>query len=637
MKTTITPTLLLSVLLFASSLPAMAVDGGVWQEPAVSEFAELTEGEVYYFYLPDCHLFFTQGNAYGYQASAGIYGLKVRAERRGDGAWTLTDYVKTQSAWKMWWFVNNENIMFVDYNNQPDYLWEIRSIGDLAYRLSPSSLNPNCKDNTKYVGLDRTSNPDNTALYYDLTAESGAYIDWKLVPKTAYEVYEKARMTYDAAMLLKDLLDKAESIGADVAAQTAVYNDTSSTLDEIQKAIEETEAAITAREQEIAWERYATAGNPADVTLLFVTNPSFADNKYDGWQGTGFGGYNPKENAERYNMNYDTFQQIEGLKEGVYRLSVNAFYRAGNAQPAYDNYKAQNEASGYAKLYAATAEDSLTCSIVSPFSAGLTESTGKGTWRSATDAETGERFVIPNDMEAADEFFKAGFCNGNDVLAYVGGDGSLRIGVRKDVTISGDWSMFDDFSLTYYGDGDDAYVLLMESVGNNAKEYDPTADVLTWSYLSAYNEALAGLGKAADKESSIGAMREFRGARDSLERNIQLWKELADTRQEATVIYSFHDMEDDELAVQLLEWLDTTYGTLVEERTLSNGQLEEEIATIRQWTEVVISRHLERMGIDDMHSITEKKGVRLYDLQGRRLASPPEKGVYIQDGKKYVK
>jgi hypothetical protein len=43
------------------------------------------------------------------------------------------------------------------------------------------------------------------------------------------------------------------------------------------------------------------------------------------------------------------------------------------------------------------------------------------------------------------------------------------------------------------------------------------------------------------------------------------------------------------------------------------------------------------MGIDDMHSITEKKGVRLYDLQGRRLASPPEKGVYIQDGKKYVK
>ena len=617
-------------MLFASSLPAVAVDGNVWQEPAVTEFAELTEGEVYYFYLPDCHLFFTQGNAYGYQASAGIYGLKVRAERRGDGAWTLTDYVKTQSAWKMWWFVNNENIMFVDYNNQPDYLWEIRSIGDLAYRLSPSSLNPNCKDNTKYVGLDRTSNPDNTALYYDLTAESGAYIDWKLVPKTAYEVYEKARMTYDAAMLLKDLLDKAESIGADVAAQTAVYNDTSSTLDEIQKAIEETEAAITAREQEIAWKRYttATAGNPADVTLLFVTNPSFADNKYDGWQGTGFGGYNPKENAERYNMNYDTFQQIEGLKEGVYRLSVNAFYRAGNAQPAYDNFKARNEEAGYAKLYAATPADSLTSCIVSPFSAKLTESLGTGTWRSATDAETGEKFFIPDNMEAADEFFRVGYCNDNDVLAYVGEDGNLRIGVRKDVTIAGDWSMYDDFSLTYYGDGDDAYVLLMESVGNNAKEYDPTADVLTWSYLSAYNETVSELGEASGKEPSIGAMRDYENARDSLERNIQLWKDLASVWSEVSfVVHSLIDMEDDELACQLLAWLNTTYGQLVEERTLTNGELEEEIATINEWYMEVLDRHLQRMGIDNAEG-TDVVHAEYYSVGGIRM-SRAEKSITI--------
>jgi len=27
----------------------------------------------------------------------------------------------------------------------------------------------------------------------------------------------------------------------------------------------------------------------------------------------------------------------------------------------------------------------------------------------------------------------------------------------------------------------------------------------------------------------------------------------------------------------------------------------------------------------------------IHDLQGRRLASPPDKGVYILDGKKYVK
>ena len=634
-----TRSFLLTILLLASSHPVMAVDDNVWQEPSVTEFAELTEGEVYYFYLADCRLFFTQGNAYGTQASAGTLGLKVRVERRSDGAWTLTDYVRTQNAWKMWWFVNNQNIMFVDYNNQPDYLWEIKNMGGLTYRLSPSSLNPNCRDNTKFVGLDRTADPENTALYYGLTAESGAYIDWKLVPEAAYEVYEAALMIYDAAMELKDLLNKAESIGTNVTAQIAVYNNTNSTLEEIQKAIEETKAAITAREEEIAWERYdtATAEAPADITPLFITNPSFAGNSYDGWEGTGFGGYLPKENAERYNMNYDTYQRIEGLKEGVYVLSVNAFYRAGIPQPAYDNFKVQNGESRYAKLYTSTSEDSLTASIVSPFTAKLTENMATGTWRSAIDSETGETFVIPNNMEAADEFFKAGYCNGNSVFIYVEEKGDLRIGVRKDMTVPDDWTMFDDFSLIYYGDGDDAYTLLLESVKKNAGGYDPTADVITWSYMSAYNEAVAGLGMAVGKEPSIGAMRDFQNARDSLDRNIQLWKDLASVWSEVSfVVHSLTDMEDDDLACQLLEWLDTTYGQLVEERTLTNGELEEEIATINEWYLEVLDRHLQHTGLKNVDGIKMVKA-ESYTIDGRRLASPPEKGVYILDGKKYMK
>ena len=39
---------------------------------------------------------------------------------------------------------------------------------------------------------------------------------------------------YTAAMQLKDLLNKAEEIGANVADQIAVYNNTNSTLEEIQ-------------------------------------------------------------------------------------------------------------------------------------------------------------------------------------------------------------------------------------------------------------------------------------------------------------------------------------------------------------------------------------------------------------------
>ena len=40
--------------------------------------------------------------------------------------------------------------MYVDYNGQADYLWEITSMGNKTYRFSPSAENPNAKDNTLF-------------------------------------------------------------------------------------------------------------------------------------------------------------------------------------------------------------------------------------------------------------------------------------------------------------------------------------------------------------------------------------------------------------------------------------------------------------------------------------------------------
>ena len=580
--------LVLSALFLLGNNVAKAVDDNVWQKPSVTEFASLVDGEIYYFYLPGCQLFFTQGNAYGTQASAGTTGLKVKVEQQSENVWTLTDYVKSQNAWKMWWFVQDMNIMYVDYNNQPDFLWEIKDMGSQVYRLSPSAQNPNWNDNTKFVGLDQTTNPENTALYSDLTAESGAYIDWKLVPEAAYEVYEAAEVIYDAAMQLKDLLNKAESIGADVAAQIAVYNNTNSTLEEIQKAIEETKAAITAREEELARENYenATAQNPVDVTSLFIKNPTFVGNKYDGWSGDAFGGYNPKENAEHYNKNYNTYQKIEGLKAGVYKVSTNAFYRAGNAQPAYDNYKAQNEESKYSVLYAATPTDSLTTSIASPFTAKLTENMTTGTWSTATDAETGESWVIPNNMEAADEFFKAGYCNDNRVFVCVNEDGQLKIGVRKDHTISGDWSIFDDFALTYYGNGDDAYQLLLESAKENIKEYDLTGLIYTQAYLDAYNAAVAALNSATTKDAILSAIKNIQQASADLEKNIDLWKQLQEISVEAYNAAN-NDKYSEEAREPVGEWVDFEYDDAIKKHNLTNEELEAMLAEIKELIDAV--------------------------------------------------
>ena len=132
-----------------------------------------------------------------------------------------------------------------------------------------------------------------------------------------------------------------------------------------------------------------------EAAKRIVAGASFDNNVLTGWSGTAWGSYNPKENAEQYNKTYDTYQELTGLKEGVYKFNVHAFYRAGNAQPAYDNYKAQNDQSRYAKVYADNGAQTLETPIASPFTAGLTAQGSTGDWSTATDAETGEIFYIP--------------------------------------------------------------------------------------------------------------------------------------------------------------------------------------------------------------------------------------------------
>ncbi|MBR6180289.1 MAG: hypothetical protein IKQ77_03650 [Prevotella sp.] len=579
--------LLLGAVLLLGSSAAKAVDDNVWAPPAApAEYASMVDGETYYFYNVGSNMFFTQGNAWGTQASVGHKGLKVKIEsvEGAEGVYHLTDYCESKSAW-LWVFFDNAENMFVDYNGQANHLWEITDVGAQTYRFSPSALNPDVNNNLLYLGLNRTNDPNTTVLTANNTAEGGAFINWKLVPE-AYgesfftEEYINYCNLYDAVMQLKDLLNKAESIGASVADQIAVYNNTNSTLAEINAAIAAVKEAIQNREAELILENYAnaTVNNPVDVTKLFIKNPSFDGNDITtGWKGTAWGAYNGQENAEQYSKEYDTYQDFEGLLEGVYKLKANAFYRAGNADPAYQNYKAGNKESKYAKLYATNGTDSITTDILSPFSAGLTAQMSSGAWSSATDAETGETFWIPNNMVAADEFFKAGYCNDNEVYIAVS-NGYMKIGARKDITIGGDWSIFDDFSLTYFGDSGDAYKLILDNI--ELADYSNLEDIYTYSYLDAYNEAAAAIQSASTKEEIMAAIAAVQKASKDLETNIALWKQIISLRDEA---YKAAASEDyiEFYRTDCGEWADFDCEDLLEARTATNEELEAEIAKVR--------------------------------------------------------
>ena len=191
-----------------------------------------------------------------------------------------------------------------------------------------------------------------------------------------------------------------------------------------------------------------------DVTDDFVINPRFEGNDLStGWSGTGYGSANPHENAEHYSRNYDTYQEISGLAAGKYRVSVDAFYRMGEARNDYSLYTSNNYSNyQHAELYATSSIRDYYVKIVPASSAALESSLGGAVsgvgnnvwgWYEAPP-------YIPNNMEAAYYWFEAGYYD-NILECEVGTDGNLTIGIRKSNTINADWTCLDNWKLEYYG------------------------------------------------------------------------------------------------------------------------------------------------------------------------------------------
>lgn len=189
-----------------------------------------------------------------------------------------------------------------------------------------------------------------------------------------------------------------------------------------------------------------------DVTDAYIKNPRYDNNNYSSWDGTQLAGNGARDNAEHYNKKYDTYQQLTGLKPGHYRLSLQAFYRMGNASNDYSLYKSGNYASSQnAKLYYSTSAKTDKVSIKPASADALATSlggatSGVGTVISQNWWETIYSLYIPYNMEAAYYWFLNGYYN-NSIELDVPADGKLKIGISKTVQISEDWTCIDNWKL----------------------------------------------------------------------------------------------------------------------------------------------------------------------------------------------
>ena len=183
-------------------------------------------------------------------------------------------------------------------------------------------------------------------------------------------------------------------------------------------------------------------GKEVDITAL-LKNPDFADGN-NGWEGTPFSAA-PGTVVEHFYQLFDTYQVIENMPAGRYRLEWQGFYRNGNIQNAYlrHNQGAEN----MAEVYVAAGEGlNVQCSMVS-----VQWITPLTSLFAHTDKFTYDPYTFPDNVTTAASAFANGLYR-QQMEFTLDGMSDLRIGLRNFTPSVYDWSCVDNFRLIYIDD-----------------------------------------------------------------------------------------------------------------------------------------------------------------------------------------
>jgi len=334
----------------------------------------------------------------------------------------------------------------------------------------------------------------------------------------------------------------------------------------------------------------ASVHSPLDMTSRIV-NSRFDNNDVEtGWSGTKFyNGYNgvwtPVGNAEIYGGKYNSFQKIDNLPKGIYAVGAKSCYIEGfDFQKAFDHYKANDEAAHYAKLYAEANGRQTETDICSVFDNQVTEPLECDGEKSVTDEETGRTYYIPYyNLSAAERYMHELNCYDNKVLAMV--DSSLTIGVKKEKDINSDWSVFDDFTLFYYGDGADAYQAYLDEV--LTRRVNTTVIKEGTLFTQYYLNELCKHRDASTEEEANEALVDIQNAYDNLQTNIELWKKWELEMYRGRTLASSPCYAESEQAKLLAQHCGAEATEIEAARNLTNEQLEEEMSKTEAMIEVL--------------------------------------------------
>ena len=233
-----------------------------------------------------------------------------------------------------------------------------------------------------------------------------------------------------------------------------------------------------------------------------IVNPNF-NNRLDGWShdeqysDVVWGGLTDSNPCvERWNANFDFYQVLEGMPNGVYELKVQAFYRpGGDTKVAYDNYVSDPEM-----------EEILTYIYANNSEAAVLNIAAGGPYESPLEDNStpiGDGICLPNGMNAASNVFSRG--DYDNTVRGVVTDGTLKIGIKNTTgTADGRWSLWDNFRLTYIGMNKEAIDEVLPEHVEEAGEL--VEEIMSEATRAALNAAIKAAEDAETGEESFAAL-----------------------------------------------------------------------------------------------------------------------------------
>lgn len=272
-----------------------------------------------------------------------------------------------------------------------------------------------------------------------------------------------------------------------------------------------------------------------DCTHL-LTNPDFSNSDGEGWTWerrdsitslAKSGGWSYKPCAEAYGGDdiyggfmFDVYQTVEGMPDGVYSLTVNAFYRPGE-NGSYDGSE-----SVPAFIYINSAKAAVPHIMSDALQSLDGDNLNYWEWTNLSDYGV----YIPNTMYGASEAFGKGLYE-KKIYGIVQG-GLMKVGIQKLIYSpeSDDWCAWSDFRLVYEGTSADAISTLVAP----AKEY---LTVIETGFPGLVAELAAAIESAeTEGENQLHDVEKLGAVTDQVRKAVEIYPSLTALLEQAKAL-----------------------------------------------------------------------------------------------------